>query len=318
MKNNIISAATVILLSAAFLFAGITSGFEFLNTDFSPRSSAMASAFITMRGDLNALSVNPAGLADVQGRPFFFNYTKYLLDINGGQAAYSFKAPYLDRVAVAVSYMNYGNFEETDQYAVPTGQTFSANDFALELAQAGPLGEGFNYGIGLKYAYSKIENYSAQALAFDFGLSYSIPFQKNLHLGITLLNLGWNVKTYNGIHESLPTALNVGISKRLEHLPLELSVMLRGLNQDSENWYDRVKRFSAGGELTLSSHLRVRLGYNHTLHQDLETNSTAQSNFGGVSGGLSIYWKSFRFDYAYSNFSDLGNVHRFGISGLLH
>jgi hypothetical protein len=308
----------IISFGVSNAFAGLTSGFSFLSTDFSPRSAAMGSAFITMRGDLNTLNLNPAGLVSVKGKPFLFNYTNYLLDINGGQAAYSFIAPYLQRVAVAVSYMDYGDFKATDQYATPTGESFSAHDFALTLTQAGNLDRYFSYGVSAKYAFSQIENYTAQALAFDFGLQYAAPFENDLFFAVTLLNTGWNVKRYSNVKESLPTMLNVGVSKKLAHLPLEVSVMLRGLNQDSGEWYDRLKRFSAGGELTLSKHLRLRLGYNHSLHQDLETSATAQGNFGGVSGGMAIYWKSFRFDYAYSNLQDLGSVHRFGISGYIH
>jgi hypothetical protein len=318
MKNNFIRFIVVLFVGAYSALAGVTSGFAFLNTDYSPRSAAMGSAFITMSNDLNAIAINPAGLAKVEGRPFIFNYANYLLDINGGQAAYSFVAPYLKRVAVAVRYMNYGQFEETDQNALPTGKSFSANDFALELFQAGDLGNGFLYGVGLSYAYSQIENYNAQAITFSFGLHYTVPFQKNLYVAATLRNLGWNVESYGGLKESVPTTFNLGVSKKLEHLPLEISVMLHGLNRAADQWYDRLKRFSAGGELTLSPHLRLRLGYSHALHQDLETSSTAQTNFGGISGGLSIYWKAFRFDYAYSNFSDLGNIHRFGISGSIH
>ncbi len=308
----------MIMINVPTAFAGLTSGFSFLSTDFSPRSAAMGSAFMTMRGDLNTININPAGLVSVDGKRFFFNYTNYLLDINGGQAAYSFNAPYLHRVAVAVTYMDYGNFEATDQYAVPTGESFSAHDFALTLTQAGNLDSHFSYGVSAKYAFSQIEKYSAQAIAFDFGLQYAAPFEKDLYFAVTLLNTGWNVKKYGNVKEPLPNMLNIGVSKKLAHLPLEVSVMLRGLNQDSKEWYDRFKRFSAGGELTLSKHLRLRLGYNHTLHQDLETGSTSQGNFGGVSGGLAIYWKSFRFDYAYSNLQDLGSIHRFGVSGSIH
>ncbi len=308
----------ILFAGASSVFAGLTSGFSFLNTDFSPRSAAMASAFMTMRGDLNTLNMNPAGLASVKGKPFFFNYTNYLLDINGGQAGYSFVAPYLQRVAVSISYMDYGNFETTDQYAVPTGETFSAHDFALMVTQAGYLDAHFSYGVSVKYAFSQIENYNAQAVGFDFGLQYAAPFEKDLYFAVTFLNTGWNIKRFGSTKESLPTTLNVGVSKRLAHLPLEVSAVLRGLNLDSDEWYNRFERFSVGGELMLSKHLRLRLGYNHSLHQDLDTGASAQGNFGGVSGGVSIYVRSLRFDYAYSNLQDLGNIHRFGISGSIH
>jgi len=59
--------------------------------------------------------------------------------------------------------------------------------------------------------------------------------------------------------------------------------------------------------------LKLRMGYNNHLNANLNTDTG--KNFGGLSGGLGIYWKSFRFDYAVSNFGSLGIVHRIGIHG---
>ncbi len=318
MKIKTLFFIIMLCYSVSYAQTGLSSGFEFLNTDFSPRTSAMGTAFITMRGDLNGISVNPAGLAYIKDRQFFFNYSDYLLDINGGQAGYSTEVPYLKRVGLAITYMDYGQFDETDQYAVSTGKTFSAYDFALTLSQAGDLDPHFSYGVSAKYVYSKIERYSASALALDFGLIYAAPFEQDLYFAATLLNVGWNISYYDKIREPLPTSFNIGFSKKLAHLPLEVSLNLQNLNQRADRWYDRLKRFSAGGEFSLSRYLHLRIGYSNAQHQSLQINSASQSSFGGVSGGLSIFWKEFRIDYSYSNFSDLGNVHRFGFSGSIH
>ena len=75
------------LISISYAFGGSgTSGFEFLRTDFSPRTSAMAGTWAAMRSDINGVFHNPAGLASTQERQFMFNYMDYLLDINGGIA----------------------------------------------------------------------------------------------------------------------------------------------------------------------------------------------------------------------------------------
>ncbi len=309
------------LLNLRPLKAGNTAGFEFLRTDFSARSAALASAFLTMRADLDGLPINPAGLAFVANRPFSFNYTNYLLDINGGSVAYSQTVPYLKRIAVTVTYLDYGQFDETDRFAVQTGRTFSANDFALTITQADHLDQNFSYGVSTKLAYSKIDAYTAAAWLFDFGLIYKAPFEKDLYFAATLLNVGWQFNSYSessNIKEPLPTSLNVGVSKKLAHLPLELSVRLQKLNEYAENWYDRFKRFSIGGEFRLSSHLHLRLGYNHEQHESLQSEVTTQGKFAGISAGLGLFVKNFRIDYAFSNFEFLGNVHRFGISGSFH
>jgi len=312
-----------LLTGVQILFAGsaITSGFEFLRTDYSPRSAAMSASYLTMRGDVNGAFINPAGLAFMKKNQFAFNYSNYLLDINGGTALYNHLIPEYGVLSVGIIYMDYGTFEEMDASALPTGKNFSANDFALSVGFANHLDAQFSYGVNLKYAFSKIENYTASALALDFGLLYDAPFVENLQFGVTLNNLGSNFEYYSGVKENLPLRLNFGLSKKLEHLPLKLSFTINDINKDSETVWDRFLRYSAGGEFTVSEMLKLRLGYSNELHdsQRLPNNAAVSSGekYGGLSAGFGISWKTLHLDYAYSNYSILGNIHRFGISGSL-
>ncbi|MHB2150902.1 type IX secretion system protein PorQ [Calditrichota bacterium LG25] len=321
MMNKWFCTLVVVMSFSWALQAGNTAGFEFLRTDFSARSSGLASACLTMRADLEGLALNPAGLAYLSERKFAFNYTNYLLDINGGTVAYSQQVPYLKRVAVSITYLDYGQFDETDRFAVSTGNTFSANDIALAVTQADHLDQNFSYGITTKFAYSRIADYTATAWLFDFGLLYRATFESELYFAVTLQNLGWQLNSYSAatnIKEPMPTSLNVGVSKKLAHLPLEVSFRIQKLNESSEKWYDRFKRFSVGGEFRLSDHFHFRLGYNHEQHESLQSDVTTQGKFAGISLGVGIFVKKFRIDYAFSNFEFLGNVHRFGISGSLN
>ena len=78
-------------------------------------------------------------------------------------------------------------------------------------------------------------------------------------------------------------------------------------------FWDRLKKFSIGGEFTISELIRLRLGYNNDIHQGLDTGTGA--GFSGVSVGLGIHINSYRFDYGFSSFGDLGATHRIGLSG---
>lgn len=306
-----------VLVSATTLFSEneLTSSFEFLRTDFSPRTAAMSNAFTGLRGDINSQFINPAGMAYLEKRQYYFNYTNYLLDINGGSAGYAHLHPKLGILSLGLVYMDYGNFTETDEYAVETGNEFSANDMALGVGISNFLDKNWSYGLNLKYIYSKIADYNASAVALDFGLIYSAPFQDNLFLAFSVLNIGNNFEYYGDRRESLPMSMRLGVTKKLAHLPLELGVSINDLNVRSEDFMDRLQRFSIGGEFTLSSSLRLRLGYNNDLKNSLDTESESGSSFGGVSGGLGFYLKRFRIDYSYSSFGLLGATHRFGISG---
>ena len=308
----IIIFSSTIKLEAA---DALTTGFEFLKTDYNARSSAMGMAFLTMRGDISGLFINPAGMAYAENRQYGFTYTNYLLDVNSGFAGYSHVFPKYGVLSAGIIYMDYGSFKETDDYAVETGRSFDANDIALSVGLANHLGNGFSYGVNLKYIHSKIEQYSAHAIALDFSLLYEASFQKDLYFVVIMQNLGKNFSYYGEVEEPMPLNIGFGISKKLEHLPLELAFSLNELNVSTDDFGDHFKSFSIGGEFRISKILRLRLGYNNALRDGLST--TNDVKFAGVSGGFGVIVKSFRFDYAYSNFGLLGATHRFGIMGYI-
>jgi hypothetical protein len=211
--------------------------------------------------------------------------------------------------------MDYGEFEETDENAQELGRQFGANDFALGIGIANHLDEHFSYGVNMKYIFSKLESYNASAIALDFGLHWLIPFTDNLSASVTLMNIGRQFDYYNDIKESLPINFRMGVSKKLAHLPLEIALSLNDMSVDTDETLDLIKRFSIGGEFTLSEKLRLRLGYDNDIHSDLE--STDEYRFSGISAGIGFYFKNFRIDYAYSNYGALGGISRFGLFGTL-
>ena len=316
MRLYIFRFIVFILMLNLPLYAGDgrTSGFEFLRTDFSPRTAAMSRSFQTIRGDIGTVFTNPAGMIFSESQQFAFYYSNYLLDINGGLAGYARPIQGLGVMTIAVVYFDYGTMDATNEFAEKTG-TFSAYDLALSAGLSNHLGGNFSYGINLKYAFSKLENYNASAIAADFGLLYNVPFDQNMYLGVTLLNVGTNFETYAGSKEPLPLSLNVGISKTLAHLPLEWAISLKDLNEPRDDFWDYFKEFSIGGEFRISEALRLRLGYNNGLNHDLKANNTQR--FGGLSLGLGIKWAKYRLDYSYSNYGTLGSIHRIGIKGSL-
>lgn len=290
-----------------------TSGFEFLRTDYSSRSASMGRAFVAMRGDLNGLYHNPSALSYTDERQFVFNYVDYLIDFGGGFAAYSQRIPGWGQISASVIWLNYGEFDETTSFAQKTGRTYGAYDLAFAISYADILEQYFSYGVTVKYIHSKIDTYTASAIAFDFGLLYEASFEDDLYFGLSVLNVGQPISAYISTKESLPLSIRLGFSKKLAHLPLEINAALNDLNVNESNFWDRLSKFSIGGEFTLSQLFRLRLGYENELHSDLDTGQGA--GFAGVSMGFGLHWKTYRFDYAFSSFGDLGNTHRFGMSG---
>lgn len=305
----------LIILSVSISFAqdNLTSAFEFLRTDFNPRTAAMSNAFISPTDDVSAMFVNPAGMSYIEQDQYAINYTNHILDINGGMAVFAREFPKYGVLSVGLIYMDYGDFEETDENAQSLGRQFGANDFALGIGIANHLDDQFSYGINMKYAFSKLQSYNASAIAFDFGLYWAVPYTTNLSFAVTLMNIGRQFVYFQDTKENLPVNFRVGGSKKLDHLPLEIAVSLNQLNVETDKTSDLIKRFSIGGEFTLSKKLRVRLGYNNDLHNNFE--ALDDYRFGGISAGFGFYFKKYRIDYSYSNYGALGGISRFGFFG---
>ena len=294
----------------------LTRSFEFLRMDFNPRTAGTAGAFSTFSGDVGTVLQNPAGMAALEQPQYMFAFNRYLLDINGGQMAYGQKWNGWGVFSMAVSFLNYGEFKETDASANETGNTFTASDLSLNVSLSDELAPGLSYGVTLKYIYSVIADFNASAAALDFGLLWDVPYDKDIRLGFAVSNLGSNFEYFGSVKDRLPLDIRLGFSKKLAHLPLTLAVSFVHLADPVDVFSDYFKRVSVGGEFVISPALRLRLGYDYALNRELKT-ELQNSAFGGVSGGLAFYYEQFRFDYAYNNYNLLGNVHMISLTGTI-
>ncbi len=292
--------------------AGTTS-FEFLKSQYSPRGAAMGGNLMAVSGDIQALLYNPATLASNTNRLWDINYIDHLIDFKAGQLSYAQPMKTIGNFYTTLFYFNYGEFNETDEFGDQTGRTFNAAEFALSAGMSNHLGEGFDYGLGIKYLYSSLESYNASAIALDAGLMYAVPLVEDLTLGLSLLNFGMTLDNYTSHKERLPLVLQFGFSKRLAHLPLLLTGSFQDMAVSGDKVTDYLKRFAIGGEFDISEIIKFRLGYQNQINQDVKP--IGRTVLSGFSLGLGINWRQFRFGYSYSNFGDLGSQNRLGISG---
>ena len=82
-------------------------------------------------------------------------FGKYLLGINFGAVSYVQKYKNIGWFGAGVKYFNYGTFDYTDENGVTSG-TFGASDLMLSLGYSNYLYDVVNYGVNVKYIYSKI------------------------------------------------------------------------------------------------------------------------------------------------------------------
>jgi long-subunit fatty acid transport protein len=284
--------------------------YDFLNLNVDARSSAMAGSFVSVDNDVNSIFYNPAGLATLKGKQASVGFFKYLLDINSGNVSYSQKYKELGYFGVGIRYMNYGTFDKFDESYENIG-TFGASDLALSLGYANKYKDNLNYGANLKVIYSTIDVYNSVGLALDLGAMYLIP-DKKLNLGISILNLGTQVKEYLATSEKLPLDIRIGMTKTLENLPLTVNIGFANLANTYDKFYERFKNIIIGGEFVLNDYVLLRIGYNNTERQNFKTGSSL--GIGGFSAGLGIkFTEKYKLDYAFNSLGNIGAAHRFNI-----
>ncbi len=309
------SASFIILLIIFFLSTDSFSQntYEFLRIDMSARAAALGGTFVSNHDDPNVIFYNPAGINLLTEEPISFSFVKHLLDINLASLSYSKEFEGIGRFGGAIKYINYGTFQRSDEFGNREGE-FGVGELALIVGYANTLDENFSYGTNLKYIFSKIDDRSSTALAFDVGLNYLVP-EEDLSVGFAALNIGTQLSSYYETKEELPLDISIGASKKLQHLPLRLSLDFHKLNAERDDFVQRFKAFSVGAEFTLSKVLRLRFGYDNEKRSDLKIGSSA--GIAGFNAGLGALISNYTFDYGFSSMGLIGALHRVTVTTTL-
>lgn len=302
--------------------AGGDNVFSFLNVPSSARTTALGGQLITIQDDDISLAFhNPASINSMTNRALSFNYNFRYSGVNNGYVGYGFAIPkYKINLHTSVLFSNYGTFKLTDFRGNEIG-TFRGSDYAFVLGASRQLNERFSLGVNSKWIFSQLESYTSSGLAFDIGGIYQIP-DKRLSIAVVAKNIGTQLKTYAGTRERIPLDLQVGISKKLRHLPFRYSFVFHHLHQwnllypkpnistgtinntepskfslFADNLFRHV---IINGEFLLGKkeNLRLRIGYNHMLKREMSLSSLR--SMAGFSGGFEFRIKQFSLAYGFA------------------
>lgn len=293
---------------------GSLSSFNLLRFDASARPAALGGAFTAVAdGDVNALFYNPAVPGPTTSRIPSLSYLNHLAGINAGTLAYSRTVQDLGAtLSGGLRFVHWGSIEGRNERGERTG-TFTAGDGALTVGAARALGPRVRYGANVHLVYTQIEQAQAAALATDLGVLYRVPAHQ-LALGASLRHLGGAIDDFANKAPTLPLDLQVGLSKRLAHLPLLMSITAYDLTEvgtgveDGSTLDHVLVHLTFGGEMRLGEALRLRLGYNHRRSRNLALSD--RFDLGGLGGGFGLAVEGISIDYAYNSWSDLGGLHQ--------
>lgn len=302
--------------TAALGQADRVTGFSFLRMDPSARSSALAGSFVAIYdGDVNGLYYNPALLSPDMSGSVSFSYLNHVSDINAAFLTYSRHLEGVATFGAGLRFLSWGSFDRANELGERDG-TFSAGDVALTLGAARAYTDRLRYGASLHVIYSSIDTYHASALAADLGATYVLE-ESGFAASMSVNNLGVTVDSFGENRDELPLDVRVGVSKKLRHLPLLLTVTAFDLQNvgdaptESSALGSVFQYLNLGGELQFSPAFRVRLGYSHRKHEALKQKS--RLDLAGMGIGVGIVVRKIKFDYSYSSWSTLGGLNQLTI-----
>lgn len=299
---------------------GGETGYEFLNLTQSARSTALNGGVVAIKDEDVAFAYsNPALLNDKMHGEISVNQNFHFADISNGFFAYGFGIKDMHLFA-GINYIGYGSFIRADEIGTQQGN-FKANEIGLNLGVAKPINKRLSVGVNTRFVSSRLDGYNSTAIAFDIGGTYENP-DTDFILGISIQHVGLTLSTYTDAKSTLPVNVQLGISKKLEHLPFRFSINLHHLNRwdlgDQEDVVSEVlfigeetqersalsksvdnafRHLIINGEFLLgkNENLKLRFGYNHQRRKELAVSSLR--SLGGFSLGVGFKVKRFVLDY---------------------
>ncbi|MCB2220055.1 MAG: type IX secretion system protein PorQ [Bacteroidetes bacterium] len=299
--------------------------YEFINLTSSPRIAGMGGDFLTINDNDILLSVsNPSLITERMHNHLAVSFVDFYSDVNYGFAAYSRSIKNIGNFVASVQYINYGTFEGADITGERTGK-FYAGESAYNVGWGRQLDSLFSIGANLKFIYSSLESYNSFGLAVDIAGSYNSR-DGSFTASLIAKNIGRQLTAYEGSNiEPLPFELQIGLSKKLKHLPFRYSLLINHLDrwdlryddpsaqqvdpisgeviEDSnlETFADNFMRHIVlGGELLIGKNLSVQAGYNYKRRQELKIESKTATV--GFSWGVGLRISKFHINYARSTY----------------
>ena len=334
MLRNLLFLFLFLLSATGFSQIGGKSVYQFLNLAQSPRQAALGGKTVTVVDyDVNQAFYNPATINAEMHNRLSVNYGSYFGEVSYGTAAYAYTYDrHLQTFNVGVSYVNYGTFEGRDELGNLTSD-FTGSEAALSVGYAYniPWTDMF-VGANAKLISSTLESYNSWGAAVDLGFLY-VDYDNDINYGLTVRNLGFQIKPYQDTNEKLPLAIDAGISQLMENVPIRWHMTFENLQQwniafsnpnraegslDGGSKEEKVSFFNnalrhviLGAELFPEKGFNIRLGYNFRRSEELRI--LEQRHFSGISVGFGLRFGKVKFDYSYSRYTVAANTSLFGL-----
>ena len=302
-----------------------SSVFHFLNLPASSRLSALGGENVsTADDDISMAFINPALLTAHTDKVLQLNYAYYLAGTMFGSVMYGHN--HNDNYfAAGVHYLDYGQMAYADENGNLLGTNFTAKDICVNLTYARQLGPMFRVGTSIKPIFSVYERYTSVALGADVGGHFQTE-DSTFQMGLTLRNIGWQLKAFYeedfGQHtEMLPLNLELGLSYRLAHAPIRISLTMHNMQrwniapmETQVKWYDMLFRHTiwAVDIVPKSEKFYLTVSYDH--RRQAEMSLADVRSLAGIAVGAGVKIHKFRVGFALSQYTKSNLTYQVSLS----
>jgi hypothetical protein len=325
----------VLLLMALWCLPGYgavtkvgTVGLKFLDIGVGARPLAMGETFVAVADDATSLFWNPAGIAKVERFEAVGGYTSWPADVHLYSGGLVYNMPGYGAFGLSFTNLYTGEMNVTSpEFPDGNGGTFTAGDWAAGLTYARFLTDRFSFGATFKLVHEELYDYDVNGWAADVGTYYDTGY-RSIRIGMSIMNFGPDLRYEidndddgsidedkidgqdndgDGITDEdpeeaalpLPLSFRIGLAMDLLDVDVNRVTLLAELMHPSDN----DERYQFGAEYWYSEMLALRTGYK--VNAD-EGGFTAGAGVKLTTEGLG----SVSFDYAFTDFGRLDQVHR--------
>lgn len=332
MKYKLLLAISVLFFSLGDCFSqfGGESSYSVLTLAQSAKTRALGVDFVSsFTDDVSMVMTNPATLSSLNHKTFSLTYAYLFSGINQAALAASRTVDKLGSFAIGFQYLNYGNFDMTEENGDVVGK-FSAADYVFTFSWSRMLDSNVYIGANIKPVLSKYESYSSSAIALDL----SVGFQSNdktWSASLMARNMGAQIKKFANEDASLPFDLAFAASKKLNHAPFVLYLELNNLhrwnireddplnprdktdlngNVEKENevsgFLDNMFRHvQFGVEFVPSKYFYLAAGYSWKQNREMQVSDAF--SLAGLSYGFGLNYRQFRLAYSRCEYHKYGS-----------
>jgi Type IX secretion system protein PorV len=292
---------------------GITT-VDFLKIGVGARANAMAESFAAVANDAYALFYNPAGISEFDKDEIAIAHSTWFVGLQHDFIGGVYHIDRQNSVGLSIISLQTDDMPVTTEYQpTGTGAYFKYGDIALAATYARKMTDRFSFGVTVKYIDETDAEVSMRGVLVDLGTYYwtgigSTRFAVSVSnfggqmapSGSVLMDDGTVVSDFQSF--SPPTIFRIGFAFEPYEDKVNKITATVQLNHPADN----SENLALGAEYSYGSMFFLRGGYKiNVLEQNYSVGAgmRADARFALVS-----------FDYAFTPYQRLGNVHRFSLN----